>query len=113
MASAQPQKGSWSAVFNAVSKAATGKRVEIEVDSLSLGAQIEAAWLPLLGIDYDQKNDLIEVALDGHDHLIRHPREVQIEEAVGGLTAIRVVDGEGTQQIIKLRDPLMLAPPGG
>jgi hypothetical protein len=111
MARAQPQKQSWSAVFNVVNKAAAGKQVEIEIDSLTIGAQIEAEWLPLLGIDYDPKNDLIEVALEGHDHLIRGPREVQIEEVARGLTAIKIVDGAGLQQIIKLRDPLYLPAP--
>jgi hypothetical protein len=54
-----------------------GKREEIEVASLALGAQIEAEWLPFLGIDYDPRNDIIEIALDGLDHLVRNsPRAV-------------------------------------
>jgi hypothetical protein len=88
-----------------------GKRAEIEIDSLSLGSQIEAEWLPLLGITYDPKNDVIEVALDGLDHLIRNPREVHVDIGTTGLTSIEVIDAEGVQQIIKLRDPLMLPAP--
>jgi Family of unknown function (DUF5335) len=39
-------------------------RAEIEVASLALGDQVEAEWLPLLGIAYDPKDDLVQVALE-------------------------------------------------
>ena len=78
---------------------------------MSLGSQIEAKWLPMLGITYDPKNDLVEVALDGLDHLIPKPRELHVDVGATGLTSIEVIDAEGVQQIIKLRDPLMLPPP--
>jgi hypothetical protein len=34
----------------------------------------------LLGISYDPKDDIIEIALEGVDHLIPKPREVYVEE---------------------------------
>jgi hypothetical protein len=37
---------------------------EIEVASLDLGDQIQAEWLPLIGITYDPNDDVVEVALD-------------------------------------------------
>ena len=40
------------------------RRAEIEVASLDLGDQIEAEWLPLLGITYDDKDDVLEIALE-------------------------------------------------
>jgi hypothetical protein len=101
----------WRPYFDSVSKALTGKRAEIEVASLKLGDQVEAEWLPLLGIAYDPKDDLIEVALEGLDHLIRKPREVWIEGKGLDLSAIEVVDDDGVRQIITLRDPLMLPAP--
>jgi Family of unknown function (DUF5335) len=67
--------------------------------------------LPLLGLAYDPKDDLFEVALDGVDHMIPKPREIYLDDDVGGLISIEVVDAEGTRQIIKLRDPLMLPAP--
>src|SRR5215210_6270415 len=95
------EKSIWRSYFDTVSKALVGKRVEIEVASLKLGDQIEAEWLPLIGITYDPKDDLIEVALEGVDHLIYKPREIWIE----------VVDGDGVRQIVTLSDPLMLPAP--
>ena len=46
--------------FDRVSRALLGKRAEIEVASLVLGDQIEAEWVPVLGITYDQKDDVLE-----------------------------------------------------
>jgi hypothetical protein len=101
----------WRPYFDSVSKALTGKRAEIEVASLQLGDQVEAEWLPLLGIAYDPKDDLIEVGLEGLDHLIRKPLEVWIEGEGLDLTAIEVVDADGVRRIVTLRDPLMLPAP--
>lgn len=63
------------------------------------------------GVTYDPKDDLIEVALDGVDHLIEKPREVWIDDDVESLLSIEIVDAEGGRQIIKLRDPLALPAP--
>jgi hypothetical protein len=43
----------------------TAKRVEIETASLKLGGQVAAEWLPMIGLSYDPKDDLIEIALEG------------------------------------------------
>src|ERR1700759_1202673 len=103
-------KTEWRPFCDRLSRGLVGKRAEIETLSLSLGSQIEAEWLPFLGIAYDPRNDVIEVALDGLDHLVNRPREVAIDGGAGGLLPIEIVDGEGARQIVKLRDPLMLPP---
>jgi hypothetical protein len=98
----------WRAFCDRVSKGLVGKRAEIEVVSLALGSQVEAEWLPLLGLAYDPKSDIVEVALDGLDHLVEHPQELAADVIAGGLVTVEIVDSEGVRQIIKLRDPLML-----
>jgi hypothetical protein len=105
------EKPIWRPYFDRVSKTLVGKRAEIEVAALNLGAQVEAEWLPLIGITYDPKSDAIEVAVEGHDHLIRKPREVWVEEQGGELSSLAVVDADGVRQIITLKDPLMLPAP--
>ncbi|MEA2917886.1 MAG: hypothetical protein QOJ15_9967 [Bradyrhizobium sp.] len=107
----QLEKSQWRAYFDRMSKALLGKRAEIEVASLKLGDQIAAEWLPLRGISYDPKNDVIEIALDGVDHLIHKPREIYVEEQGLELSSLEVVDAEGAHQIVVLRDPLMLPAP--
>ena len=108
MAVQKIDKSEWRAFLDWLSKGLIGARTEIEIASLDIGDQIEAEWLPLLGITYDHKDDVIEVALDGLDHLIEHPREVWADPSVGELISFEVIDGQGVSQIIKLREPLML-----
>jgi hypothetical protein len=101
----------WKPFFELLSKVVEGKQAEIEVASLKLGDQVEAEWLPLLGLAYDPKDDIFEVALDGLDHLIPRPREIYVDGSPAQLNALEVIDAEGVRQIVKLRDPLMLPAP--
>jgi Family of unknown function (DUF5335) len=98
----------WRPFFDRMSKALLGKWAEIEVASLELGDQIIAEWVPLLGITYDTKDDLLDVALDRSNHLIRHPRDIVVEETPTGLASVVVIDAEGARQIVRLKEPLML-----
>jgi hypothetical protein len=108
MAIVKLDKAKWHSYFDQVSKLLEGKQAEIEVASLKLGDQIEAEWVPLLGIVYDHKNDLVEVIVEGLDHLIYKPREIFIDHGPLGLTSMEVIDVDDVRQIIRLRDPLML-----
>src|ERR1700731_4485290 len=101
-------KTEWRAFFDGLSKLLEGKQAEIEVASLALGDQVEAEWLPLYGIAYDPKDDVVEVALEGLDHMIPHPREIYVQDGTGGLTSLEVIDSTGAKQIVKLRDQLLL-----
>jgi len=111
MATRKLQKGEWRPFLDRMSKVIAGSQAEIAIDSLALGHQIEAEWLPLLGIAYDPKDDLVEVALEGVDHMISHPREIYVDDGGPMLNSLEIVDDEGTRQVIQLRRPLMLAPP--
>jgi uncharacterized protein DUF5335 len=111
MAAAQIDRNSWAPFLDTVTNALIGKQAEIEVASLDLGDQVEAEWAPLIGVTYDRKDDLIEIALEELDHLIRSPRELSIDYAVGGIAAMEIVDADGNRQIVKFRDPLALPAP--
>jgi len=104
-------KKEWQPFFDRLSKIMEGKQAEIEVASLSLGDQVEAEWPPLLGVAYDPKDDILEVALEGIDHLIPKPREIYVDGGPIELSAFEVIDADGIKQIVKLRDPLMLPAP--
>lgn len=105
------EKAKWRPFLDAVSKLLPAKVAEVEVASLKLGDQVQAEWLPLIGVTYDPKDDIVEVALEGIDHLIYHPREIYLDNGSGTLTSLEIVDAEGTKQIVKLKDPLMLPRP--
>lgn len=108
MATVKLDKGAWQSYFDGMSKIVAGKQTEIEVASLEIGVQPEAKWIPLLGIAYDPKNDLLELLLEELDHLIRHPRDIYIDQEAAGLTSMEVIDADDVRQIIRLRDPIML-----
>jgi Family of unknown function (DUF5335) len=105
-------KKEWHAFFDGVTRMLEGKQAEIEVTALHLGDQVAAAWLPLIGITYDPADDIVEVALEGLDHLIPKPREISIEDGSEGIVALEIIDADDVRQIVKLRDPLMLPAPG-
>jgi len=100
----------WRGFFDRMSKALLGKWAEIEVASMDLGDQIVAEWVPLLGITYDSRDDLLDVALDRSNHLIRGPREIVVEDAPGGLASVAVIDADGARQVVRLKEPLKLPP---
>jgi hypothetical protein len=107
------EKSEWIPFLERASEVLAGKQAEIEAASLKLGDQVEIEWLPLLGLAYDPKNDLIEVDLDQFEHLIHHPQELYIEVGEPDqMISLEVRDADGVQHIIKLRDPLLLPAPG-
>lgn len=111
MATEQIDRAGWAPFLDTVTKSLEGKLAQIEVASLDLGDQIAAEWVPLKGMTYDHKDDLIEIVLDGLDHLIRRPRQLFAEIGAGGVLTIAIADGDGNQQIIRLKDPLALGAP--
>ncbi len=96
-------KAQWPAFFDDLSKTLEDTQAEIEVASLALGHQVEADWLPLHGVTYDRKDDLVEVNLEGLDHLIRKPRDIHLETHAGSLTSLEIVDVDGVKQVVRLR----------
>src|SRR5260370_521496 len=108
MASRKLDKSEWRAFCDRMSKGLIGKQAEIEIASLALGSHVQSEWLPLLGIVYDPKSDVIEIALDGLDHMIPRPRELYVDIGPGRMANLEIVDNGGVRQIVRLPDPLML-----
>jgi hypothetical protein len=102
-------KSEWNRFFDSMSRPLENRQAEIEVASLAVGDQVEADWLPLLGITYDPKDDILEVALEGVDHMIAKPREIHVDGTGVELNSVEIVDADGDTQIVRLREPLMLA----
>ena len=83
--------------------------VEIEVTGLELGDQIEAEWLPLTGVSYDPKSDLVAINLDDKlEHNIRKPQAIYVEEDDKGVSSIEITCAEKHKHILKLKDPVAL-----
>jgi hypothetical protein len=110
-------KQAWKSYFEALSNVLIGKWAEVEVAALDLGDQIVAERLPLLGITYDTKDDLVDISLGGGkqlNHLVRHPNQIEIADDVDGVRSIAVTSADGTVHVLRLSNPLRLpqAAPG-
>lgn len=88
----------------------SGQRAELEVVSLDLGDHLETSWVPIMGLVYEPKTDLLEVALEGVDHLITHPREVLVETSKRGIVSVEIVADDDVRRIVRLLEPLSLPP---
>jgi hypothetical protein len=108
MAITKLEKTEWSAFFERASRILVGKRTNIEIVSESFGSQFGADGLPLIGIVYDANEDIIEIALEGLDHIVYRPLAVYFDEGFSKQMVLHVIDNDGLRQTVMMRDPLML-----
>ena len=111
MALRQLAKPLWQGYFDRLAAALRATRVEIEVMGLGLGHQVEAEWIPLIGVSYDPKGDVLAVTTEGVEHLIWHPRQVHVDQEPDWVESIEAIDAEGTHHIILLKESLRLPAP--
>jgi hypothetical protein len=90
-------RSQWHFYFDRVSKALAGK------DCFQGDA---APWH-----HYDPKDDLLEITVEGLDHLTRSLSGISVEEGPQGLKSMEVVDSEDRRQIVWLAEPLKLPAP--
>ena len=107
----QLAKSRWQAYFDGVSKALGAQQVEIQVTGIGLGDQVEADWIPLIGLSYDPKNDVFAVTAEGVEHLIAHPAQIHVDQELEALRSVEVIDKEGNRHIVLLREALSLPSP--
>jgi hypothetical protein len=104
----QLARAQWQAYLDRVSAALGAELVQVEVTGLGLGDQVEADWIPLVGLSYEPKGDVLTVAAERMQHLIHHPTQIHVDHDMDWLHGIEVVDAEGNHHIITLRDALRL-----
>jgi len=111
MATTRLAKAQWQAYFDRVSKSLPAKNALIEVAGLGLGEQFEAKWVPFAGVTYDPKDDVLVVAVEGLEHLIRRPQEIYVDQDADTLRSFEAIDADGQRHIVLLKDPLRLPSP--
>lgn len=100
-------KTQWGTFFDQVSKDLAGGRAIVEIQSLEfVGDHRQARSLPLIGITYDPKGDVLEIAMEGLDHLIHAPQKISVKDGLKGLEAVEIVAADEQKQIVKLVKPL-------
>jgi hypothetical protein len=110
----------WRPYFDDFSKGLGTVRATVEVDGRDIGAQIAAENVVLTGMTYDDKDDVLMVALDapgGHkgefEHLVDHPQKIFVATGDGAdpvAMAIDIEDADEHQTIIRLELPAELPP---
>ena len=110
MSTRQIEKENLKAYLDHFSMIMPAELVEIEVASLNIGDQIEAEWVPMSGISYDPKDDVVVVELDNGNvmHNIRQPVEFWLDEDDSGVRSFEVKCAEGHLHIIRLKEPKKL-----
>ena len=103
-------RAEWRRYCDRVSREVAGRRAELDVASLGFGDRVEARWLPLLGVVFDARGDVLEIALEGLGHSILSPREILLEETERGLVALEIVAANDSVETLRLREPLLLEP---
>lgn len=101
-------KSGWQPFFDQLTKSVEGQQVQIEVAGLGFGDQIQVDWVPLLGISYDDKDDVLTVSVADLEHMIHNPAAVEIDEAGGQVSQVAVLDDDGHTEIVRLKQPLAL-----
>jgi hypothetical protein len=104
-------KVQWAPFCAGVAHQLEGEEAEIEVAALGLGDQIQSEWASFIGVTYDPKDDLFDVAVEGLDRLIDHPSSFVVSMEGPLVESMTITSASGEQNIIRFREPLLL--PGG
>jgi len=102
-------KAEWKVYFDSVSRGAEGDKALVEVGGALGRPQPATKWLPLIGMTYEPKEDVLEIALEGFDHLIRRPKAISVHERPEGVVGFEIVDGDEQKQIVNLKEPISLS----
>jgi hypothetical protein len=98
------KKAEWRSYLDRIARALIGRRAAIEIRSPQFSNDIQAEWLPLQGISYDPRKDILEIAVSGLKHMIRKPQHLVVEEDGGELATLEIIDQDGLSQIVRLRE---------
>ncbi len=98
--------GRWGTYLDQFSKELTLQLAEVTVQSLILGSQVEAEWTRIFSVNYDHKDDIIIISLEGLEHIIHRPITVFIDETDGQVTSLEIIDAAAAHHLVQLRKPL-------
>ncbi len=93
----------WGPRLDQFSRDLTAQCAEVTVESLGLGSQLEAEWVRIFSVNYDHKDDIIIISLEGLEHIIHHPKMIFTEEASGQISSVEIIDEAGIRHIVQLR----------
>lgn len=78
--------------------------IGIQILSNEFGTQPETSWVPLEGISYDPKGNLLDVKVENLNRMILDPLEIFVDEDENGwIHSMEIIERDGTKDIIEIR----------
>jgi CRP-like cAMP-binding protein len=102
------EKSDWRYYSAHLSKALASRGSEANTASLAVSRQVAAEWVPLLGVTYEAKEDLFEIALQQLEHRVRFPRAIFVDEGPKGTAGFEVIDFAGLRHSLQLSHPVKI-----
>jgi hypothetical protein len=108
-------QSAWHDYFESVTREHQGTDVTIEVLSRDFGDELEVEHMPFAYLEYDHKDDVVNVGVGGRDgrypvvmrHAIEHPKAILADRPGPDMpVAIEIVGDDGAQTIISLHRPV-------
>ena len=110
-------RGEWKPYFDDFSRDLGPLLATVEVAGTDIGAQIEADRLILTGISYDDRDDIVVIALDAEgdlteevEHMVSQPQKIYVADGDDGSTTIDIDDAEGHKTLVRLEPVPRLEP---
>lgn len=97
------ERSEWGPYFDDMAKRLPTMRVAVSVLGADIGVQHETEDSALIGITYDPKDGILEVATPNITHRIPNPEEIYVQEKLGEPVSIEVIAPDGTKQIVELK----------
>ena len=94
----------WQQYFDELSQSLGAVRIDLQIDGENLGAQQGLADARLLGMSYDEDEDVFWLGTEAMEHRIASPQQITVRESGGRLSAVEIVDGEGLHHVVILRE---------
>ena len=91
----------YSDAFSDKIEAGQVKRATVRLLSSDDGDQPLATDAALHGLTYDPKDNLLEIQMEGLDHLAMKPKEIRVDEDADTLTQFEVVREDGDKEIVE------------
>jgi uncharacterized protein YuzE len=112
MAVQEIARENWHDFLENFTRTIQGREAEVEVVSDDFGGQRLAEGVPMLGLSYDERGDVLEVELENVGHRVARPTALFVDLAeAGGVIGIEIEGEDGVRNILRLREPLMLPEP--
>lgn len=106
MAYRRLEPAAWKPYFTDMAKRLHASHVDVRVDALDLGDQLEVDHAALQGLDYDSRDGCIELSFEHLDHRICDIGEIWVDEREGQLHAMCVTRRDGRLEVVEF-EPVM------